>query len=141
MSKLTFGTASSKHLDEMHPALAYVFREALAYGVMDFSIIEACRDQARQNRLYNLKKSMVIWPHSKHNLKPGDKLVSAGDAVPWINGKESWNKLHCCVLAGVILAAAAKLGIKIRWGGNWDQDLEPITDQDFQDLVHYELSP
>ena len=46
--------------------------------------------------------------------------------------------MHCCVLAGIILTCAVKRGIKIRWGGNWDMDSEPITDQDFQDLVHYE---
>jgi hypothetical protein len=31
------------------------------------------------------------------------------------------------------------VGVMIRWGGNWDMDGEPITDQDFQDLVHFEL--
>jgi peptidoglycan L-alanyl-D-glutamate endopeptidase CwlK len=32
------------------------------------------------------------------------------------------------------------LGVKLRWGGNWDRDGEPVTDQDFQDLVHFELA-
>lgn len=35
--------------------------------------------------------------------------------------------------------ATVKLGIDIRWGGNWDMDGEPVTDQNFQDLVHFEL--
>jgi len=30
------------------------------------------------------------------------------------------------------------LEVDLRWGGNWDMDGEPITDQDFQDLVHFE---
>jgi len=37
-----------------------------------------------------------------------------------------------------MLAAAALAKVKIRWGGNWDMDGEPVTDQEFQDLVHYE---
>jgi hypothetical protein len=61
------------------------------------------------------------------------------DLVPIINGKASWNKLHCCILAGMVQAAAIEItGKKLRWGGNWDMDHEPITDQDFQDLVHFE---
>ena len=58
--------------------------------------------------------------------------------VPVINGKLSWEKEHCLVLAGMVLAIGKTLGHSIRWGGNWDMDGEPITDQDFQDLVHFE---
>ena len=132
--KFKFGTASQRNLETAHLDLQFVMREALAMGIMDFSVIEGHRDKSRQNRLYAIGKSRVRWPDGKHNRNPSDAV----DAVPYVNGKYSWNKLHCCVLAGVILACAKKLGIKIRWGGNWDMDSEPITDQDFQDLVHYE---
>lgn len=138
MAKLKFGRTSERNLLDLDHGLALVLREALAWGVIDFSIIETLRVKARQNRLFDTKKSRVRWPDGKHNLKPGEKLVKAADAVPYINGKISWNRLHCCIMAGVILGAAAKLAIPIRWGGNWDMDLEPVTDQDFQDLVHFE---
>ena len=75
------------------------------------------------------------WPDGKHNKMPSEAV----DVVPYINGKASWDKLHCCVLAGIVLACAVRLGESVRWGGNWDMDGEPITDQDFQDLVHFEL--
>jgi len=114
--------------------MQWILREALAYGVIDFSVICTYRNKADQEKAYSEKKSKVRWPDSKHNKWP----AQAADCVPYVNGKISWNKLHCCVLAGVILAAAARLGKNIRWGGDWDQDGVPITDQDFQDLVHYE---
>lgn len=131
----TYGKTSRSNLGTAHIYLQMVLREALGLGIMDISIIEGHRGKAEQNRYYDLGKSKVEFPDGKHNKTPSDAV----DAVPFVNGKVSWNKLHCCVLAGIVLACAAKLGIKIRWGGNWDMDSEPITDQDFQDLVHYEL--
>ena len=93
------------------------------------------RDRETQDKYYNEDKSKVKHPGSKHNKKPSQAV----DLVPWIVDHLSYNKAHCCVLAGIVLTCAKKLGIGIRWGGNWDMDSEPITDQDFQDLVHFEL--
>jgi peptidoglycan L-alanyl-D-glutamate endopeptidase CwlK len=129
-----FGKSSEDNLSTAHPELQEVMRDALATGIMDFSIIEGHRSKALQNRYYDLGKSKVKYPDSKHNKIPS----AAVDAVPFINGAPSWNKLHCCILAGIILACAAKRKVKLRWGGNWDMDGEPITDQDFQDLAHFE---
>ena len=133
--KYNFGSSSRENLGTADPVIQKIMRDALATGIMDFSITEGHRPQAQQNRYYDLGKSKVKWPDGKHNEMPSEAV----DAVPYINGGISWNKLHCCVLAGIILACAAKRGIKLRWGGNWDMDSEPITDQDFQDLVHYEI--
>lgn len=129
-----FGRSSEYNLRTADPELQKVMRDALTTGIMDFSIIEGHRGEVKQNRYYDLGKSEKKWPDGKHNKTPSQAV----DAAPYINGKTSWNKLHCCVLAGIILACAAKRGIKLRWGGNWDMDGEPITDQDFQDLVHFE---
>lgn len=133
--KFNFGKTSQGKLCTVHLDLEIIMEDALDTGIMDFSIIEGHRGRTKQNRYYDLGKSKVKFPDGKHNEEPSQAV----DAAPFINGKVSWNKLHCCVLAGIILACAAKRGIKIRWGGNWDMDNEPITDQNFQDLVHYEL--
>jgi len=133
--KYKFGRVSLGRLDTCHPALQYIMKEALSYGVMDFTIVEGHRPKEKQEEYYRTGKSKVQFPKGKHNKIPS----LAVDIAPWINGSISWNKFHCCILNGIILSAASKLGIKLRWGGNWDMDEEPITDQDFQDLVHYEL--
>ena len=135
MGKYSFGVQSSINLEQCCFDLQYVMNNAIAMDLMDFSITEGYRGKARQNRFFDIGKSRVKWPDGKHNSIPS----KAVDAVPYINNKSSYNKLHCCVLAGIILATAKKLGIEIRWGGNWDQDGEPVTDQGFQDLVHYEV--
>lgn len=132
---MKFSEASARRLLTCHLDLQRLAREALAMGLIDFTITEGHRDMETQNRYYDQGKSRVKYPDGKHNKKPS----RAFDAVPWIKDHISYNHLHCCVLAGIILTCAKKLGIDVRWGGNWDMDSEPITDQDFQDLVHFEL--
>ena len=130
-----FGERSLINLDSAHYGLQCIIREALSMGLIDFAIIEGHRNKGRQNRLYKLGRSRLQWPESKHNKTPSEAV----DAAPYVNGKISWQKEHCIFLAGIILTCAKKWGIPLRWGGNWDMDGEPVTDQDFQDLVHYEV--
>jgi len=134
-----YGKTSTRRLATAKPGLQQVFKLALELGLMDIAIIQGRRGRAEQDRYYAIGKSRVRWPHSKHNVINPLDLASAVDAAPFVNGEISWRKEHCIYLAGVIQACAELLGVPIRWGGNWDMDGEPITDQDFQDLVHYEL--
>jgi peptidoglycan L-alanyl-D-glutamate endopeptidase CwlK len=108
---------------------------AITLCLIDFSAVCGHRGQEEQTEYYNTGKSKIMWPHSKHNSIPS----LAVDLVPWVRGKSSYRKEHCCYLAGVVMGVASLAGIKIRWGGNWNMDGEPVTDQDFQDLVHFEV--
>lgn len=130
-----FGSTSLARLATCDPRLQVVMRAAIAQGLMDMTVTEGHRDQATQDKYFNEGKSRVQFPNSKHNTMPS----RAVDVAPYVNGNLSYDQRHCCHLAGIILGIAASLGVKLRWGGNWDQDGEPVTDQDFQDLVHFEL--
>ena len=129
-----FGEKSLSKLVECEADLQAVAHGALGLNIMDFAVIEGHRVKSKQDEYFNAGKSKIQWPAGKHNRYPSQAV----DIVPYVNGTVSWNNFHCCVLAGIILAVAKSRGIKIRWGGNWDMDGEPITDQDFQDLVHFE---
>jgi len=137
MGKYSFGKRSSKKLDTCTFNLQFVANEALSYELIDFAIIEGTRSDKKQHEYFITGKSRLDAgdPRAKHNKEQAE----AFDAVPYVNGKISWDWRHCIFLAGVILTAAKKVGDDIRWGGNWDMDGEPVTDQDFQDLVHYEI--
>ena len=132
--KFNFGTKSAKNYSTLSKGLRRIADRTLGYGIMDFSIDCGFREKVEQDWFFKLGRSEKIWPNSKHNHLPSKAM----DCVPYVVGKSSWNKLHCCVLAGLILAVGKEEGIKLRWGGNWDMDSEPITDQDFQDLCHFE---
>lgn len=42
-------------------------------------------------------------------------------------------------LAGIVAVVAADLGIKIRWGGDWDGDGDTL-EHALRDLDHWELA-
>ena len=134
---LHFGKQSEGKLQTVHNDLRLVMREALSMNLMDFTITEGHRVKEKQDEYSNSDppKSKVQWPNSKHNKIPAEAV----DAAPWIKDHISYDHRHCCMLAGIILTSAKYLGVTVRWGGNWDMDFEPVTDQDFQDLVHYEI--
>jgi len=136
--KFNFGTRSRKHLSQVHPDLKAIAELALSWGIMDFTVYTSIRPKAEQDRAFELGDSKVRWPDSKHNILNPEDLAEAFDVAPFINGRISWATSHCAFLAGIMFAAAAVLELGMRWGGNWDMDGEPITDQAFDDLVHYE---
>jgi peptidoglycan L-alanyl-D-glutamate endopeptidase CwlK len=138
MTKYSYGRRSAERLATVDDDLRRVLERALGYGLMDIAITQGVRSKEDQERFFAEKKTKVHWPDSKHNVLRDGDLAKAVDAAPYVNGRASYNHSHCCFLAGLVLAAAAELGVTVRWGGNWDMDGEPVTDQDFQDLVHFE---
>lgn len=135
MSKYKFGSTSLARLESCDPKLQVIMRAAIAQGLIDMTVTEGHRDQETQDRYFREGKSRVQFPNGKHNSRPS----RAVDIAPYINGKLSYDQRHCCYMAGLIMGIARSLGVKLRWGGNWDQDGEIVTDQAFQDLVHFEL--
>lgn len=133
---LKFSVNSEAQLETCEPELQILARRSLAVGLIDFAVIEGYRDGERQNALFEDGKSKVQFPFSKHNKMPSQ----AYDLAPVINGKISWMKQHHIYLAGILMTVATEfLGLKIRWGANWDMDLEPVTDHAFRDFGHYEI--
>lgn len=128
----SFGKTSRERLSTCHPAIQKVFNEVIKH--FDCTIVEGHRPKEKQDEYYP-KKSKVQWPNSKHNSEPSEGI----DACPYINGSLSWDRTHCLYFAGFVLGVASQMGIRMRWGGDWDMDNEAVTDQEFQDLVHFEL--
>lgn len=133
--KYKFGTRSLDKLCNVDYDLQSVMQAAIDTGIMDFSITEGHREEAIQDKYFESGKSKVKWPNGKHNKIPSEAV----DVVPYINGKASWNKLHCCILAGIILACAARLGVSVRWGGCWSGNFEDVGNQSLNDYVHFEI--
>lgn len=137
-----FSKNSEKQLATCHPDLVLIMVTALRWSVLDFGVSEGHRSDKRQADLFRRKKSKLdgVTKKSKHQSFPS----MAADIYPYIRGA-SWDKHHCIYLAGCIMMVArilfnqGKITHKLRWGGDWDQDGEPYTDQTFQDLVHFEL--
>ena len=132
-----FGKASLERLATCDGLLQQVANKAIKTCPVDFGIAEGNRTTERQLQLFAEGKTKVdgVNDLSKHNYYPS----KAFDIFAFVNGKMSYDVAHLCFIAEYIMAAAAELGVKLRWGGNWDSDGEILTDQNFDDLPHFEL--
>lgn len=134
-----FSLTSHKRLETCHFDLQMLMHDAITY--VDFAVVCGHRGKKEQNKAFDEGKSKLKFPHGKHNALPSLAI----DIAPWVDGAISWNPKHCIYLAGWIMALSVKLRARglmtypIRWGGNWDMDGEVVTDQRFNDLVHFEL--
>ena len=101
----------------------------------DATVVCGRRLEKAQNKFYYEGNSRLLYPKSKHNKTPSKAI----DLAPYISGKGIvWETKQCYYFAGYVMKTAESLGIKIRWGGDWDRDSD-VNDQTFNDLVHFEL--
>ena len=131
-----FGRQSEYWLRTIHPDLRRVVRRALTLSPIDITVVDGHRDEARQAAYFARGRSKVEWPDSRHNQYPSQAI----DIAPWVNGGIPWDDhRYFYILGGVVLAASKLEAVPIRWGGDWNSDGD-LSDQDFHDLGHFELS-
>lgn len=127
-----YSQRSQQQLSTCHPALQSLFGTVIMYR--DCTIVCGFRNRDDQDHLYQQKLSYVRWPGSKHNCMPSQAV----DVYPYISGSVSYDKDQCLVFGGFVMGLASGLGIKIRWGGDWDGD-HNLKEHSLQDLGHFEL--
>lgn len=98
----------------------------------DCTIIEGHRSKDRQNKLFNEGKSKLKYPKGNHNAIPSKAVDVAPYPIDW-NDRERFT-----YFAGYVLGIAYEMGLKIRWGGDWDMDTQ-VKDNNFDDLPHFEI--
>lgn len=103
----------------------------------DCTILEGHRSSSRQYQLYNEGKSKVTI--SSHNHNPSRAVDVTPYPIPKDWGENDFKeKAKFYYFAGYVKGVAKKMGVHIRWGGDWDKDHE-FNDQTFDDLVHFEI--
>lgn len=125
-----FGKASTEELATAHPALQSLFNEVIKH--YDCSVLEGHRNKARQDAAVKSGASKTPWPRGKHNQVPSLAVDVAPYPIDWNDLKRFYH------FAGFVKGVALGLGLRIRWGGDWDGDHD-FKDQSFNDLVHFEL--
>lgn len=125
-----FSAKSAERLAQCDPRLQLVFNYVV--DVVDCTILEGHRDKEAQDELFRQGKSQVQWPDGKHNRSPSLAVDAAAYPIDW-NDRE-----RATLFAGVVLGVADVLGIKLRWGGDWDRDWQ-VKDNNFDDMWHFEI--
>ena len=120
MPQFYLGKRSLTRLHKLHPKMAACVALAITYlEEVDLSVSETVRTNERQHRLYYGKPKKTWTLNSKHLIQK-DGFCHAVDLVPLLNGELAWDK--CPAIAKAMFEAAEVIGIRIRWGGDWNQN-------------------
>lgn len=133
-----FSRTSRERLKGVDSRLVLLLNEVVKY--FDIVVIEGKRSQERQNELVKLGKSKTKF--GKH---VSGMAVDIAPYDPTVKGKIDWNArddFH--YMGGFVLGIACKMGINVRWGGDWSssslaKEVRTTKDNSFDDLVHFEL--
>ena len=126
-----FGKRSMANLEGVHPLLVdWAFRLVTKF---DITVSSGVRDLTTQRQYVASGASKTM--NSMHLLQT-DGYGHAIDIAPYpINYKRTRN---FDIMAGIGLCLSWEMDVPIRWGGDWDRDLDPY-DQSFNDTGHFEL--
>ncbi len=106
-----FSKRSKDNLSTCTQDLQDLFNEIIK--IFDCSILCGFRNEEDQNKAFENGKSHLRWPNSNHNKLPSDAV----DVVPY---PIDWDDLERFYrFAAFVFEKAIKMGIKVRWGGNW----------------------
>ena len=127
-----FGKRSRSRLDGVDSRLVRVLEEVVKY--FDITVIEGLRSQERQNELVKQGKSKTKFG----KLVMGRAVDIAPYPIDW-NARDDFH-----YLGGFVLGVAMKMGVNVRWGGDWNasslyKGQRTTKDNSFDDLVHFEL--
>lgn len=127
----TLSRRSQDRLATCDPRLIQLMTAVSAHW--DVLILEGHRTKQAQDAAKAAGNSKLAWPNSRHNSLPSRAVDAAPLPLDW-SDRERFS-----LFAGFVLGIAAEQGIKLRWGGDWNQDTQ-VGDNRFDDLVHFELT-
>lgn len=142
-----FSMTSKDRLNTCHHELRNVFFEVIKH--FDCTILYGHRTPLEQKELFKRGRKLVngVWEIenklevvtycdgfdklSNHNHSPSDAV----DAVPYPIDWQDFKRMY--YFAGFVKGTAQQMGIKIIWGGDWNNNTD-LKDQSFFDLPHFE---
>ena len=121
-----FGKKSLAELRGLDSGLVNVLNQAIKH--FDFSVIEGMRSLETQTQ--------YVADGVSKTLKSKHLEGKAVDIAPYPIDYDDTERF--VYLGGFILGVASQLGVKLRWGLDWDMDTY-TKDTNFRDLGHFEL--
>ena len=125
-----FGKRSRSRLSTCDDRLQDLFKEVVKH--FDCSVIQGHRGKADQNKAFDEGRSKLRYPDGNHNAVPSKAVDVAPYPIDWSDR----DRFH--YFSGFVLGIASQMGLKIRWGGDWDRDTQ-VKDNKFDALPHFEI--
>lgn len=134
------GAKSKERLVGVHPKLVEVVEMAIQLTKQDFMVLEGVRTPERQKELYAQGRTKpgpkVTWTLASNHFI--NKATGYGHAVDLVPFPVDWSHKKLDVVSKAMFAAADTLGVKIRWGADWDRDGNP-REKGEADSPHFEI--
>lgn len=132
---------SLQRLERVHPKLQSVVKLAITKTKQDFLVLEGVRTPERQKELYAQGRTkpgqVVTWTLNSNHFV--NKVTGFGHAVDLVPYPVDWNDLKKFdEISRAMFEAAKELGVKIRWGADWDMDGKP-RERGETDSPHFEI--
>ncbi len=128
---MKFSERSASRLATCDKRLQDLFNAVIADG-HDCTIIEGHRGQEAQDEAFRTGRSKKRWPTGKHNSLPSQAVDVMPYPIDWAN------RAQHIAFAKVVFAKAEEMGIKVRWGGDFNMDGD-WTNDGLIDRPHWEL--
>ena len=123
MDKFKLGERSKSRLAGVQAPLRRVVERAIELTAVDFTVIEGLRTLERQQALYAQGRTkpgkVVTWTVNSRHLEGAAVDLAPVDS----SGRILWEAIVAFdLIAEAMFAAADELGVRIRWGADFDQD-------------------
>lgn len=132
---MLYGENKLKGVDE---GLVAVVKLAASRSPFDIVVTEGVRSKERQEELYAQGRTkpgkIFTWTLNSKHIEG-----KAVDVCPYVNRAIPWDdKLLFVSLGREMLSAGDELGVKVRWGYDWDGDGQ-LMEKGESDGPHFEL--
>lgn len=157
--RFALGTRSQANLAGVHPHLRAVVERAIQLTRQDFTVVEGVRSKERMWEIFGQGRTRaecraagvpesyarpgenrVTWlrnPLNSNHRRMPDGFGHAVDIYPFPYDHKDLRKFDEIALA--MMSAAVELGIRIRWGADWDMDGKP-RERGESDSPHFEIA-
>ena len=110
------GRHSKTQLVGLYPDLGFLFTEGIKITKQDFILFDGVRTDAQQRALYDRGVTKTLKSYHLRGL--------AGDAVPWVNGRPSWEEKYFPPLIKALKEVIKAHGLDIENGFDlWKWDM------------------
>lgn len=149
---MAFSERGEKALATCHPDLQRVARLAMTWseGLVLWDMVQGARTIEQQQEYADAGNSKVnpkdypdlskLYAKAKHVTGPGMPYSRAYDIVLVTEQpKGKYDERGLAFVAAIMMVAAKSLGVKMRWGADWDEDRVLFEPGTFIDGPHFEL--